>query len=110
MTLHGTRLGQYGRIVLYRTSPPLRLATHVGGIYPDSWMGDFAALTHYTVPWRRGRIRVDVSRTGWAAPSPPGTVTINIGPLGNVNGEPGITTVTASRTWTVRSGLTRSFV
>ena len=46
-------------------------------------MGAFAALTHYAKPTRRGRIHVRVSREGWGGPSPPGRVTINIGPLGD---------------------------
>jgi hypothetical protein len=110
LTLHGTTLEQHGRHVLYRIRPPLRLATHLGGVHPDSWMGDFAALTHYTKPRRPGRLRVRVFRTGWEGPSPPGDVTIQVGALANMNGQPGIAEVAASRTWTVRSGMTRSFV
>ena len=36
-------------------------------------------------------------------------MTINIGPLANLDGQPGISPVTSSRTWTVRSGTARSF-
>jgi hypothetical protein len=109
LTLVGTRLAQQGRFVLYRMQPPLRLATYVGGIYGDSWMGSLAALTHYARPRQPGRLRVRVSREGWSGPSRPGKVTITVGRLGDVDGAPGISEVTASRTWTVRSGAVRNF-
>jgi hypothetical protein len=107
--LAGRPLAQQGGLVLYRIDPPLRLATHLGGVYPDRWMADFAAFTHYATPRRPGRLRVRVSREGWGGQSPPGKVTISVGRLSNVNGGPGISPVTASRTWTVRSRATRSF-
>jgi hypothetical protein len=107
--LAGSLLAQQGRLALYRIESPMRLATLVGGVYADGWMGSDAALTHYATPRRAGRLRVRVSRERWAGPSPPGTVAINIGRLGAVNGAPGITKLTASRTWTVRSGIARSF-
>lgn len=109
LRLVGTRLEQQGGLVLYRIRPPMRLATAVGGIYGDSWMGNFAALTHYTTPRRAGRLRVRVSREGWGGQSPPGEVTINVGLLGDLNGTPAISVLTDSETWTVRSGVARSF-
>ena len=90
--------------MLYRIDPPMQLVTHLGGVFQDSWMGAFAALTHYAKPTGRGRIHVRVSREGWGGPSPPGGVRINVGPLAKVNGQPGIGRVTSSRTWTVRPG------
>jgi hypothetical protein len=109
MQLAGTVLAQQGGLLLYRIDPPFKLATHLGGVYPDGWMGDFAALTNYATPRGSSRLNVRVTREGWAGPSPPGQVTINIGPLADVGGQPGIGKVIASRTWTVRSGMARSF-
>jgi hypothetical protein len=107
--LNGRLLAQQGPLALYRIDPPMRLATYLGGIHPDGWMADFAALTHYATSTRAGRLQVRVSREGWGGPSPPGRVTIKIGLLGNVNGAPAIRKVTASRSWTVRSGTARAF-
>jgi hypothetical protein len=109
MHLAGRVLAQQGQLALYRIDPPIQLATHLGGLYPDGWVGPFAALTHYAKPSRRDRVDVRVSRESWGGPSPPGRVTINIGPLAEVGGQPGIGTVTASRTWTAQSGTARSF-
>jgi hypothetical protein len=107
--LAGRVLAQEGRLALYRIDPPLQLATHMAGVYADGWMSADAALTYYTKPSRPGRLRVRVSREGWRGPSPPGKVTIQVGLLGNLNGYPAISAVTASRTWTLRSGAVRSF-
>jgi hypothetical protein len=107
--LAGRMLAQQGRLALYRIDPPLQVTTHLGGVYADSWMGADAALTYYATPSRPGRIRVRVSREGWGGPSPPGKVTIHVGLLGNLNGYPWISVLTASKTWTVRSGAARSF-
>ena len=109
VSLRGMALAQAGDLVLYRMRPPLRLATLVGGVYSDGWMGNFAALTHYAKPSRPGQLRFRVSRDGWGGESPPGKVTIQLGTFGNVNGGPGITDVKESRTWTVRSGIGRDF-
>jgi hypothetical protein len=105
----GRQIARQGGLVLHRINPPMRLATHLGGVFPDSWMADFAALTHYSTPIREGRLGVRISRLGWGGPSPPGKVTINIGLLGNLNGTPAISRLTASRSWTVRSGKEQSF-
>jgi hypothetical protein len=107
--LAGTRLAQAGRLSLYRIQPPLRLATLLGGVYADGWMGADAALTQYATPSRSGRLRVRVSRRGWGGPSPSGQVTIRVGPLTAKAGQPAIGAVTASRTFTVRSGGGRIF-
>ena len=37
-------------------------------------------------------------------------MTVNVGPLANVDGAPGISRPIASKTWTIRSGAVRSFV
>ena len=48
--LAGRMLAQQEWLALYRIDPPMRLVTHLGGVFPDSWMGAFAALTHYAKP------------------------------------------------------------
>lgn len=108
--LIGRRLAQQGPLALYRVEPPMRLASLVGGIFPDSWMGSLAALTHYATPTRPGRLSIRVSREGWGGPSPPGNVTIKLGPLTSQNGHPAVGSPAATRTFTVRSRTGRSFV
>jgi hypothetical protein len=110
MQLEGRRLAQEGRLALYRVDRPMQLATLVGGIYPDGWMSSFAALTHYTTPGRRGWLNVRVSREGWGGPSPPGQVTITLGPLVATAGQPAIGEPATVRRWTVRSGKAENFI
>ena len=107
--LVGTRLAQQGRLALYRVQTPMRLATLLGGVYADGWIGADAAFTHYSTPSRSGRLRVRVSRLGWGGPSPPGDVTIRVGPLAAIGGQPAIARVTDSTTFTIRSRRGRSF-
>jgi hypothetical protein len=104
LQLAGSLIAKQGRLALYRIDPPMRLATYLGGVDPDSWMSSLAALNHYAIPRRRGRLQVRLTREGWAGPSPPGRVTIKVGRLVDVGGLPGIGRVAASRTGTVRSG------
>ena len=40
----GRLLDQQGWLALYRIDPPIRLATFLGGVYADGWMGDLAAF------------------------------------------------------------------
>jgi hypothetical protein len=108
--LTGTMLAQAGKLVLYRIDQPMRLSTHLGGIYPDGWMGGFAALTHYKSPNRPRHLHVRISREGWGGESPPGHVTMRLGPLVVKDGQPAVGEPAASRTWTVRSGMAKSFV
>jgi hypothetical protein len=105
----GSLVAQEGRLALYRIETPLRFASHLGGVYADSWMGAFAAQTQYASPSRRGRIHVRVSREGWGRASPPGKVSIKVGPLVAAGGQPAVGEPSASRTWTVRSGKAKSF-
>jgi hypothetical protein len=106
--LAGELLEQQGRLALYRIEPPMRLASLLGGVYADGWMGSDAALTHYAMPSRSRRLRVRVSRERWTRASPPGQVTIKIGPLVAKNGEPAIGRVSSSTMLTVRSREARS--
>lgn len=108
--LKGRLVAQEGRLALYQARPPLRIATHLGGVYSDGWMGAFAALTHYTTPSRPGRVVVRVSREGWGGESPPGRVAISVGPLVVESGQPAVGQPAATRTWTLRSGTAKSFV
>jgi hypothetical protein len=106
----GELLEQRGQLALYRIAPPMRLATHLGGVSADRWMGNFAALTHYDTPRRRGRLHVRLSREAWGQESPPGRVAIKVGPLVTSTGNPTVGEPAATRTWTIRSGAARSFV
>ena len=95
--LEGRLLEQAGRLSLYRIDGQVRLTTLLGGVYGDGWMGSFAALTQYARPARPGLASVRVSRAGWGGPSPPGKVTINVGPLTTSGGAPAISRVTATQ-------------
>jgi hypothetical protein len=108
--LRGTLVGQEGRLALYDVDPPLRYESHLGGVYADSWMGSFAAFTHYAKPTRPGRVLVRVSREGWGQQSPPGRVALTLGPLVDAGGQPAAGKPAQSRTWTVRSGSAKSFI
>ena len=108
--LAGKRLEQEGHLVLYRIDPPMRFASVLGGVFADGWMGEFAALTHYAKPSGPGHLRVRLSREAWRGQSPPGHVTIKLGPLVKTAGGPGVGKPAVSRTWTIRSGAARRFV
>jgi hypothetical protein len=108
--LAGRVLAQQGQLALYRVNSPMQLTSTIGGVYADNWMSSFAALTHYATPRRRGWLHVRVSREGWGGPSPPGKLTIQLGPLVAVGGQPGIGKPATSKTWTVRSGKAENFV
>jgi hypothetical protein len=108
--LAGTLMARTPRLALYRVEQPMRFATVLEGVYADGWMVNDAAFTNYaTSPNRPGRLRVRISRAAWDGPSAPGRVTIRVGPLVSNGGQPTIGTVTASRSWTVRSRIARSF-
>jgi hypothetical protein len=92
-------------LALYRVAPPLRLASRLEGVYRDGWMGADAAYTRYAPT--RGDERVRISRRTWHEPSPPARVTIRVVPL--VGGQPAAGAAAASATWTVRTGLSRTF-
>jgi hypothetical protein len=107
--LAGRLLAEQGRLALYRIESPTRLSTLLGGVYADGWMGSDAALTHYAQPSPTMRLRIHVSRERWRRPSAPGQVRIKLGLLGAPNGQPTIRSVTALKTFTIRSGAARSF-
>jgi 4-amino-4-deoxy-L-arabinose transferase-like glycosyltransferase len=108
--LAGERLDQEGRLVLYRIDPPMRFASLLGGVFADGWMGEFAALTHYAKPSGPGRLRLRLSREAWRGESPPGHVTIKLGPLVTNAGGPAVGEPAVTRRWTIQSGATRQFV
>jgi hypothetical protein len=105
LELRGTLLARRPPLALYRVAPPLRLAGRLEGVYRDGWMGADAAYTRYAPS--RGDERVRISRRTWHRPSPPARVTIRVVPL--VGGQPAAGAATASTTWTVRTGLSRTF-
>lgn len=107
--LSGTSLASQGPLSLYRVEEPVRLISHLGGVYSDGWMDSDAALTHYASPGRSRLLSVRVSRPEWMRRSPRSLVTIAIGPIGDLNGAPTIGHVTARRKWTIRTGTSRRF-
>jgi hypothetical protein len=99
LDLAGSLLALRPPLALYRVASPLRLAGRLDGVYRDGWMGAEASYTRY-VP---GRVRVRLSRRTWRKPSPAAQITIRAVPLGDAS------VATDSVTWTVGTGLSRSF-
>ena len=58
----GSRLERNGFLVLYRVSPPLRLASLATGIDADGWTGASAAYTRYSLPREGTHVEVRVNR------------------------------------------------
>ena len=109
MQLAGTRLADTPRLALYRVQQPLRVSTLLEGVYADGWMVNDASFTQYGTGGP-GDLRVRISRESWDGPSVPGRVIVRVGPLVSRDGQPALGRVTASRTWTVRSGSGRTLV
>lgn len=99
-------------LVLYRVTPPPRLARAAEGIYADGWMGERSAYSQYATPGARpGRVRVSVSRAAWGGPDVPGNVRIAVGTLAlSDDGQPRIGRVLATRRWVVHSLRARVFI
>jgi hypothetical protein len=111
MQLAGSLLASTQRLALYRVEQPMQVATYLEGVYADGWMVNDASFTQYaTSADGPGRLAVRISRESWNGPSVPGPVTLRVGPLVSRDGAPAIGSVTSSRTWTVRSGVGRTFV
>jgi hypothetical protein len=111
MQLAGSLLARTQRLALYRVDQPMQVVTYLEGVYADGWMVNDASFTRYATPTDGpGRLAVRISRESWNGPSVPGPVTLRIGPLVSRAGAPAIGSATSSRTWTVRSGVGRTFV
>lgn len=113
-TFHGsvTHLGggAAAKWSVYRIRPPLRLVSAVLGIYADGWTAKDSSYSRYRTPGQRaGYAVVTVSRAAWGGPSPPGHVTIRVGPLRVKNKQPALARVTAIRRWTVHSHEAQTF-
>jgi hypothetical protein len=91
--------------ILYRIKPPLRLEDAQTGIYDDGWTGADSAYSRYSTPGGRpGFAVVTVSRQAWGGPSPPGHVTIRVGPLRlDKSHQPALGKVTRVVHWVVNS-------
>jgi hypothetical protein len=82
--LAASGLALSGRVVatkppwsLYEVRKPLKLSRVVEGVYPDGWMGSFAAQTEHA--GTSGRLSIRLSREAWHGPSEPAHVTIAVG-------------------------------
>jgi hypothetical protein len=107
----GVPLGQQGELTLYAVRPPLRVQSTIAGAYPDGAFGtDVVYDRHATPGGRAGLLIVKVSREFWRGPDSPARITVEIGPLGFAGGIPSMTRVTGRRTWTIHSGIARTFV
>jgi Dolichyl-phosphate-mannose-protein mannosyltransferase len=108
--LVGSRRGAYGRVVLHRIDPPLRLARLIDGVYGDGWMGADASLTQYATAGRKvRRMQVNVSRTAWRGPDVPGDVRVRSGTFSATAGVPAIGELAAERTGVIHSAKALRF-
>jgi hypothetical protein len=87
----------------------LRLKRVVENVYPDGWMGTFAALTQHT--GSAGKLRITLSREVWRGKDVPGQVTIDVGrPKEIAGGQLRIRKILARRMWVIHRGQSRTFV
>jgi hypothetical protein len=80
----------------------------VTGFYTDGWISRDATYTSWSTPYQQpGTMNVTISRKNWGGPDRPSRVRVTVGPVGTrlVDGTLvfGMTSVTATRTWTVHS-------
>jgi len=76
----GRRLARNGFLVLYRVSPPLRLASVATGLYTDGWTGPSAAYTRYVMPRGATHVEIRVNRHGVKGVAP-AKVHVVVGPV-----------------------------
>lgn len=70
-------------LAIYKPAHPVRLASHLVGVYSDGWTGSDALFSQYWSPRpQRGRIEVTLSRAGWVGEDVPGKVTVSVRRLG----------------------------
>jgi hypothetical protein len=105
--LVATQLGLAAPLAVYRTRSPSRLAHSVEGLYPDGWMGGSAAYVQWAGS-RRGHMQVMLSRIAWPGPDVPGHAVVRVGPIAVKNGATTIKEVTATKSWTIHAGGSRT--
>jgi hypothetical protein len=104
----GAPLAHEGLLALYRVHQPLRLASVIAGVTPDSWTSSSASYTRYVGHPSGAHIVVAVSRPPLEGP-PPATVTATVGRLVAKNGMPLIGKVWERRTWLLHNNDTHHF-
>jgi len=96
----GQLIAAHPPLGLFRTRGPLRLATAIGGIYGDGWMGAYASYNHFSPHSPPGSVTISLSRALWTGPDVPGHVRI-------------VRTTDHGRQvvrrWTIHSGASRTF-
>ena len=96
----GQLIAAHPPLGLFRTRGPLRLATAIGGIYGDGWMGAYASYSHFSPHSPPGLVTISLSRALWTGPDVPGHVRIvRITDRGRQ----------VVRRWTIHSGASRTF-
>jgi hypothetical protein len=96
----GQLIAAHPPLGLFRTRGPLRLATAIGGIYGDGWMGAYASYNHFSPHSPPGLVTISLSRALWTGPDVPGHVRIvRITDRGRQ----------VVRRWTIHSGASRTF-
>jgi hypothetical protein len=108
LALAGRQVATTATLALYRVRRPLRLSQTIEGVYADGWIGSDAALTRYV---RGGKhVGVTISRASWRGLDTPAVVRILVGPVVfGSDGSPQLKRTSAVRSWTIHSGLTRTF-
>jgi hypothetical protein len=95
---------QYNGFTLYRLPGPWKLLDSAENLYSDGWAPARSAWTYYKAGGP-GNVVVDVRRTGFTGPGPPGHVTVTVGTV-RLNDErlPGIGRVLATRHLLIHNG------
>jgi hypothetical protein len=84
-----------GTYSLYATPHGWRLLEAQEGVYGDGWQPGYALYTYFA-PGGPGILRIDLSRTAYTGPGPPGRVTVTVGTAGvDAHGSPAIERVLA---------------
>jgi hypothetical protein len=93
-----------GAFTLYRTATPWKLLDAVDNEYTDGWCGATCAYTYFKAG-QHGTMVVDVRRTGFTGPGPPGHVTVSVGTVKlDENGIPEIGRTVATRRFLLHNG------
>ncbi|MHB8642881.1 MAG: hypothetical protein ACYDA3_08355 [Gaiellaceae bacterium] len=108
--------GQVSFQFVPRTPPadPAR-APEITGLFPDGWIANDATYTQWHAPYNNlpASMQVTISRSAWTGPDTPSRVRIEVAAIGNtiVNGHvvAGMIGQREVRTWTLHSGLQRTF-
>jgi hypothetical protein len=96
--------GGPGAFTLYRTATPWKLLDALESEYSDGWCSATCAYTYFKAG-QHGTMLVDVRRTDYTGPGPPGHVTVRVGTVRlDKNGIPEIGRALTTRRFLIHNG------